>query len=181
MALVVDQPAEQGATPQVLAALTNMHDSACWYLVDIRLRKHPAANEFSGSGRAEDFQAHYRPETEAQRALIKAMVREYKELEDGTVIWCTYLGLVAGEKSVDGYTPVNREKFHPPLYHSEERGLELLQDLRAFWERFEGRIEDSAIENPRGQPSESEVMHAVIRHQLAADRRASGNQPSVER
>jgi hypothetical protein len=174
IALVVDRMEEQGAEPQVLAALTNMHDSACWYLIDIRLRSRPVANEYSGSGRAEDFLAEFVSETPEELAIAKGMLREFEERDGGRLLWCTYLGMVVGALSVDGYMPVSSESFYKPLYHSEEKGLQLLEGIRAFWEQYDGKIEDAAIDNIHAQPSESDVLHAVIRHQNFRERNNSG-------
>lgn len=171
---MVDRPEEQGADLQVLAALTNMHDSACWYLVDIRLRSRPVANEYSGSGRAEDFLAEFIAESPEELAIAKGMLREFEEREGGRLLWCTYRGIVVGELNVDGYTPVSSESFYRPLYHSEERGLELLEGIQAFWEQYDGKIEDAAIDNIHAQPSESEVLNAIIRHQAVRERHKAG-------
>lgn len=165
IALVVDDG--EGGDLQVLAALTNMHDSACWYLVDIRLRSRPVAHEYSGSGRAEDFLAEFIAESPEELAIAKGMLREFEEREGGRLLWCTYSAMVLGALSVDGYTPVSSEGFYRPLYHSEESGLELLLGIQAFWEQYDGRIQDAGIENIHAQPSESEVLHAVIRRRIS--------------
>lgn len=172
IALLVDHGGN--GDPKVLAALTNMHDSACWYLVDIRLRSRPTANEYSGSGRAEDFLAEFIAESDEELAIAKGMLREFEERDGGRLLWCTYRGMVIGGQSVDGYTPVSSESFYKPLYHSEERGLELLEGIQAFWEQYDGKIEDAAIANIHAQPSESEVLHAVIRHQTLRKRHDPG-------
>ena len=172
IALVVDH-GEEG-DPQVLAALTNMHDSACWYLIDIRLRSRPVANEYSGSGRAEDFLAEFVSETPEELAIAKGMLRDFEERDGGRLLWCTYRGMVVGALSVDGYTPVSSESFYKPLYHSEEKGLQLLEGIRAFWEQYDGKIEDAAIDNIHAQPTESDVLHTVIRHQNVRERNNTG-------
>lgn len=172
IALVVDHGGDGDL--QVLAALTNMHDSACWYLVDIRLRRRPVAHEYSGSGRAEDFLAEFIAESPEELAIAKGMLREFEEREGGRLLWCTYSGMVLGALSVDGYTPVSSECFYRPLYHSEDQGLELLKGIQAFWETYDGKIEDAAINNIHAQPSESDVLHAVLRHQAVHKRQDAG-------
>lgn len=142
---------------EVLASLNEMADADCWFVIDIRLRDRPEAHEYSGSAMADDFCANITPRCPDERRFYLSKLREYKELEDGTIIWCTFGNMWRGDQSVDGYTPPSALK--PPLYMTFQKGLEAIHEIRSFWEAYDGLIKDAAIENPHRQLSESDLRH----------------------
>lgn len=147
---------EPGAPIEVLACLQQMADSSNWFVIDIRLLQRPIAHEFSGSAAAEDFCAHVSPESEAERDFYQSKLKEYKEDCDGRLLWCTYRNMWRGEHGVDGYTPPS--VVEPLVYMSFKDGLKIMQEIRSYWESYEGAISSAKIENPYRQPREGELV-----------------------
>jgi hypothetical protein len=163
ISLIIDQPiAPSGEGTAVLAAMTMMEGTGCWYLIDIRLSPRPVAHQWSGSGRGEDFYSEMKPKTPAEASAIKAMLKEYEEREDGTLIWCSFRDIVRGETGVKGYVPASYNDFHAPVYHSRAEGLAKLKEIQAFWVQHTGTVAEAKIENPCAQPTSSEIEGEFI-------------------
>lgn len=147
---------------QALAAMTLLEGTGCWSIIDIRLDDHPRADPWSASGSGEDFYSELKPKSPEQAIEIKAMLKEYQELEDGTLVWCSFRDIVRGEPGVNGYTPAGRKNFQPPVHHSRRQGLILLKEMQDFWEAHTGTLMDAKIDNPYAQPSEFRVTSQLI-------------------
>jgi hypothetical protein len=158
ISLVVDHGDQaQEDNLQVLAAMNKTEGTQCWMVIDIRLTERPVANPSSGSCNAEDVFSHIKPISADQSAKSKSILKEYEELEDGTLVWCTFKNIVRGQPGVNGRVPWGPLNFHAPVYHSRKDALELLAEMQAFWEDHEGTIGEAKIENPFSQPRQSVV------------------------
>jgi hypothetical protein len=164
ISLIIDH-GDRTKEKAVLAQMSHMEGTGCWSITDIRLSRQCTAHKYSCSEIAEDFHAHIIPESVEEAAFIKSRLREYHELENGTIVWCTFRNIVRGESSVKGYTPPTSTGFHPPVYHSRADGLAYLKALQVFWEGHEGPTEDAKVENPDNQPRESILMMEMWAHQ----------------
>jgi hypothetical protein len=147
---------------QALAAMTLLEGTGCWSIIDIRLDDHPSADPWSASGFSEEFYSELKPESSEQAIEVKAMLKEYQELKDGTLVWCSFRDIVRGESGVNGFTPSGKNNFQPPVYHSRRQGLALLREIQEFWEAHAGTIEESKIDNPYSQPNASVVKSTLI-------------------
>jgi hypothetical protein len=163
IALIIDQPiAPSGEGTAVLAAMTMMEGTGCWFLIDIRLGPRPVAHQWSGSGTAEYFYSEMKPNTPSEASAIKAMLKEYEEREDGTLIWCSFRNIVRGEVGVKGYVPPSYNNFHAPVYHSKSEGLAKLNEIQEFWAQHTGTVAEAQIENPYAQPTRSDIEREFI-------------------
>ena len=163
ISLLIDQPiAPSGEGKAVLAAMTMNEGTGCWFLIDIRLAPHPVAHQWSGSGKGDDFYSEMKPKTPAEAKAIKAMLKEYEEREDGTLIWCSFRDIVRGELGVNGYVPASYNDFHAPVYHSRASGLAKLKEIQAFWEQHAGTVAEAKIENPYAQPTSGDIEREFI-------------------
>jgi hypothetical protein len=158
--LVIDDPAKPRGERDVLAGMTEDEGTGCWQLIDVRLAKYGKPNPYAGSGSADTYCANYLPETPEDREIVKSMLREYTELEDGTILWCSFEGVVRGAPSVNGYSPVKWANFDQAGYFSRAEGLERLKEIQAFWEAHEGDL-GVKIDNPHRQPTLTEVSGAI--------------------
>jgi hypothetical protein len=147
---------------QALAAMTLLEGTGCWSIIDIRLDDHPSADPWSASGFSEEFYSELKPESSEQAIEVKAMLKEYQELKDGTLVWCSFRDIVRGESGVNGFTPSGKNNFQPPVYHSRRQGLALLREIQEFWEAHAGTIEESKIDNPYSQPNAFVVKSTLI-------------------
>jgi hypothetical protein len=172
VSLIIDHQGDLTKEKAVLAQMTHMEGTGCWSITDIRLSRECRAHQYSCSEIAEDFQAHIIPESPDEAAFIKSRLREYHELENGTILWCTFRNIVRGQSSVKGYTPPTSTGFHPPVYHSRADGLAYLKALKVFWDEHEGPTEAAKVVNPDNQPRESMLMMEMWAHQDRQKERA---------
>lgn len=166
ISLLVDHGKNTEAEKQVLAAMTLYEGTRCWTVIDIRLEKAPVADPWSGS--AIDFFTELKPKSAAEADEVKAMLREYEERADGTLMWCTYKNIVRGELAINGYTPVSAYGLKRYVHHTKAAGMAKLREIKAFWEKHQGTIVEGAIHNPYSQPSASDVWMALTCKELLA-------------
>lgn len=158
--LLIDTP---NGEPQVLASLSEMADADCWFVIDIRLLEHPLVHAYSGSALAEDFCARLMPESQAENDFYLSKLKDVVIDVDGAILWCTYQNMWKGSQSVDGYTPPSRTK--PAIYMTYAEGLQILNEIREFWESYDGQISDAKIPNPNRQPREMQLRMKWYRHE----------------
>jgi hypothetical protein len=168
ISLLVDHGKNADAEKQVLAAMTLYEGTRCWTIIDIRLDKAPVADPWSGSGSGEDFFSELKPKSPAEAEDAKAMLNEYEERPDGTLMWCTYNSIVRGELAINGYTPVSPYGLKRYIHHNKSGGMDKLREIKAFWDNHQGTIVEGAISNPHGQPSVTEVWMALACKALLA-------------
>jgi hypothetical protein len=168
ISLLVDHGKNTDAEKQVLAAMTLSEGTRCWTIIDIRLNKVPVAHPWSGSEMADDFNAHWKPKSPSEAEAVKAMLLEYEEREDGTLMWCTYRNIVRGDLGVKGYTPVSSRGLKLYTHHDKASGMAKLREMKAFWECHHGTIAEAAIHNPYSQPSSSDVWLTLTCEELLA-------------
>lgn len=165
--LVIDDPAKPRGERDVLAGMTEDEGTNCWTIVDVRLSRHRRPNPYGGSGAADDYCASYKPDTPEDAQTVKSMLREYKEMADGTILWCSFDGIMRGAPTVNGYAPAKWENFDQAGYFSRAEGLAHLKEIQAFWEAHEGDL-NVKIDNPHRQPTLTEVMsHFSMKRFLA--------------
>lgn len=157
VSLLVDHGKNADAEKQALAAMTLYEGTRCWTIIDIRLEKVPVAHPWSGSGDGEDFYSEWKPKSPAEADEVKALLSEYEERADGTLMWCTYKDIVRGSLAVNGYTPVSAHGLKRHIHHSKAEGMAKLREIKAFWEGHQGTIVEGAIHNPYSQPSASDI------------------------
>ena len=164
--------------PFILASMTLHEGTGCWQVVDIRLSEHRKPSPYSGGLQADVLSANYKPENEAERELVKSMLREYIEQDDGAIVWCTYDGIVKGHDSVNGYRPVGAS---PAGYFSYQEALKLMCDIHLFWDGFTGDPATVRLDNPHRQPSMSEVHFRIANLRLGIDlpSRATGRREGL--
>ncbi|WP_199028449.1 hypothetical protein [Ralstonia sp. ASV6] len=159
ISLVIDDPSKARDERDVVAAMTLHEGTGCWQLVDIRLSEHKKPSPFGGSMYADDFCARFLPDTPEDATVAKSLLREYKELEDGKLLWCTFDGIVRGEPEINGYAPVRY--FDQAGYFSKAGGLAKLAEIKSFWDSYQGDPATAKIPNPLRQPSELVVRFEV--------------------
>lgn len=150
--LVVDD-AEQGR----LAVLVEHEGAGCWCLSDTRLAPHQCVGAYSAMHNADAYCSSFKPRCLAEAAFVKSLLREYQELENGTILWATFNGLVRGHPDIDGYKPAKWANFDQVGYFSYKEGLERLREMREFWTAFEGDPNTVKLDNPHHQLSETDV------------------------
>ena len=149
----------------VLASMTHAHRTGAWHLTDIRLHPHRQPSEFSGELRADDAAAHYKPKSKKEAAIVRSLLREYRE-RDGYIIWSTFAGLVKGTPRDHILLTDNNDLG----YFSRAEGLAKLAEIQAWWATYDGPLESAKLPNPHLQPSEM-MMYALVDK---AKREASG-------
>ncbi len=164
----------------VVAGMTEDEGTGCWIIADIRLGQHLIANPYAGSISGEDFVSTYKPESSTEREFYLSRLKEVDEREDGTLLWCSYSGIVRGSQSVGGYTPATWMNFTPHVYHSYREGLEVLKEIRAFWDNYIGTIADAKIDNPHYQPTGSSIRSQLIMEQVLKEHKAKAVTSSLE-
>lgn len=156
--LVIDD-AEQGR----LAVLEEHEGTGCWCLSDIRLAPYQCVSAYSAMHDADAYCSSFSPKSPDEANFVKSLLREYKELEDGTILWATFNGLVRGHPDINGYKPARWADFDQVGYFSFKEGLEHLKEMREFWATFEGDPNTVKLDNPHHQVSESVVWLEVLR------------------
>lgn len=178
ISLLVDHGKDKSKEKMVLAAMTLFEGTGCWTLIDIRLSERPVAHPWSGSGNGEDFYASHRPETKEEAGFFKSRLREFEELEDGEIRWCTFRDIVRGECEIDGFAPGGYKEFRRPVFHKRAGALSLLKEIQVFWEGFEGSIADSTINNPFRQPRSSNISADLWVEQAVAKKKSRSREAS---
>lgn len=158
--LLIDTP---DGERQVLASLSEMADADCWFVIDIRLLEQPVVHAYSGSGLGEDFCARLKPESQAEADFYLSKLKDVVIDDDGAILWCTYQNMWKGSQSVDGYTPPSRTK--PAIYMTYAEGLQILNEIRAYWESYDGQIRDAKIPNANRQPRETRLRTMWYLHE----------------
>jgi hypothetical protein len=156
----------------VVSGMTEDEGTGCWIIADIRLGRYMTANPYAGSISAEDFVSMHKPASGDERELYLSRLREVDEREDGTLLWCSYNGIVRGSQSVSGYTPSRWMDFTPNVYHSYREGLAIMKEIRAFWNNYIGRIKDAKIDNPYYQPTASAISSELIMQRVIQEHKA---------
>jgi hypothetical protein len=162
ISLVIDDPEKPRGEQDVVAAMTLYEGTGCWRLVDIRLSAHRKPSAYAGSLSADNLCASYKPESAAAARLVKSLLREYQEQEDGTLLWCTFDGIVRGDPKINGYAPVTYANFDQAGYFSKAGGLRKLAEIKAFWDVYVGDPAAARIPNDHLQPTDSVVSFAVF-------------------
>ena len=160
ISLVIDVPGKARKDRDVLAAMTRFADAPCWMLVDVRLTKYMSPNPYVAGLPGEYYATYFKPESPEEAEFAKSKLREYREESDGTLVWCTYEGIVKGTPEVDGYTPPGVN--HNGGYFSKRDGMARLLEIQKFWTTFEGG--DFRIENPFRQPTETSMRFECYSH-----------------
>lgn len=155
IALLADDKKYPKDEAPVLAAMTLHEGTGCWQLTDIRLSLHKKPSRYSGSLNADVLCAHIKPETPEAADYVKSQLREYKELEDGTILWCTFDGIVRGHREVSGYRPPSWEDSDQAGYFSQAEGLAKLKEMQAAWDSIDSLDSNWRIDNPLRQMSET--------------------------
>lgn len=150
---------EDGAAneKQVLAAMTHYEGTLCWTVIDIRLESKPSADPWSGSGTGEDFYSEWKPKCGDEARVVKGLLKDYQELPDGTLIWCTYKNIVQGHEKINGLAPGSPNGIKRKIYHTKAEAMARLQECKAFWEAHHGAIAEGKIPNPYRQPGETDI------------------------
>ena len=155
--LLVDHGKGSANDKQVLAAMTHYPGTRCWTVIDIRLEQTPSADPWSGSGTGEDFYSQWKPKSDDEAKVVKALLKDYQELPDGTLIWCTYKTIVRGHDQINGSAPASPNGIKRHIYHTKAEAMAKLMACRAFWEDHLGTIAEGKIPNPYRQPGESDI------------------------
>jgi hypothetical protein len=159
--LVIDDPAIPKDEQDALAAMSLLEGTGCWRLVDVRLTKHHVPGIGITSLGAEVYRASFKPETPENAEYAKSFLREYEEKPDGTLMWCTFDGVVRGAPEVKGYRPVHWANFDQAGYFSRADALAELKKIQEFWDDIESLDSDWRIKNPHRQPDWSDIRFAV--------------------
>lgn len=112
--------------------MTRFGDSECWHLTDIRLSKYKVPNPYAGTVCSDDFCANMKPASDEESLLIKSMLRECKEMPDGSISWCTFDGIVRGLPEINGFRPSRWGDFDQAGYFSYKDGLEALHHIQSY-------------------------------------------------
>lgn len=166
--LVVDHGKGAWDDKQVLAAMTHYDGTRCWTVIDIRLTDTPSADPWSGSGVGEDFYSQLKPKSEAEANEVKVLLKDYQELADGTLIWCTYKNIVRGHFDINGLAPGTPNGIKRPIYHRKAEAMAKLLECKAFWENHQGTIAEGKIPNPYSQPGASDIPVILAMNTLYA-------------
>lgn len=173
--LILDDPLKSRNDSDILAVLTHHADSGCWLLEDIRLTKSsPVGRYWSQS--ADAFMATFLPVNESEAAYLKSKLKDYQVEPDGTLLWCTFDGIVKGQPEINGYKPRRYADFDQPGYFSRKDGLQKLTEIKAFWDGINNLDEHWQIENPNAQPSMSDIMFACQIRRLYLDEKITRDQ-----
>ena len=159
--LVVDDGAK-GKDRKVLASMTLFEGTGAWMLVDVRLHRYSRPSAYSGSLLADDVHAHFKPDNAEQAALVRSLLREYTEDDEG-LHWSTYEGLVRGTPRVNCGWQASCNHIG---YFTQREGLAYLETAQAWWAAFEGDFGDAKIDNPHRQPSETQIRSELMLRDL---------------
>ncbi|HMC44209.1 MAG TPA: hypothetical protein VKJ77_02670, partial [Caballeronia sp.] len=157
VALVLDDPEVVPRERGILAAMNCLEGTGCWRLVDLRLSQYRKPSRYSGDMSADVYHANIKPDSEREAVLVKSMLREYREDEDGTIRWCSFDGLVRGHPEVDGYRPVSYANFDQAGYFAYAEAFAQLEEIKRWWDVYEGDPAHARIENGHRQVAEGTV------------------------
>lgn len=172
--MVIDQPGIEPADKPVLATLTHFFSSGCWTVEDVRLSQYGRPSKWFCVG-ADSYHAHFDAKNEKTAGIVRSLLTDFTEAvndKGGTSFdWCTYEGLVKGQRSseIAKYGGVYVNDY--PLFHTRKEGLEILKSIAEFWQAVPidaadpEVIEKTAeikIENPHRQTSESRVLSETL-------------------
>lgn len=134
--------------PVVLAVLESWEGTQCWSLRDLRLEEHIFPSQYLEGSSIETF--IYKNEEEAKLAM--AVLNHYEKRED-RIVWNSFNGIVGGgDKTNDPNNPSYVAKSMQSIW-SFDKGLKKFNEIREFWENFEGDdIESTKQPNPFRQP-----------------------------
>lgn len=169
IALVIDDPKKKNDDKDVLAAMTLYEGTGCWRLVDVRLSKYRTPNPYAGGLMADDLRAYLKPDNAEDAEYIKSRLREFKEYEDGSIMWCSFDGIVKGSPSVKGYTPRVYAAFDQAGFFSQAEGLAKLQEIQLFWDNVPDLNYKWRIDNPHRQPTLSSIMSEIVMRNMGYD------------
>ena len=161
--LIVDD-GTKGEARKVLASMTLFEGTRAWMLTDLRLSQYRVPSQYSGGLSADAVSAHYKPENEAEAARVRELLREYTEDVDG-FHWTTFDGLVRGTPRLESAHMRNLSRVG---FFSRAEGRAYLQDVQAWWAKFDGQGE-WRLPNPHRQMSESELRFALRYPDLAGN------------
>lgn len=147
---------------KVVASMTLFEGLGAWVLVDLRLARHRMPSPYSGGLPAEAIHAHVQPESDAEARLVRSLLREYWEDEDG-IHWCTFDGLVRGPRRLDSHVD---EALRQVGFFSRKEGLAYLKEVQLWWAAFEGELRAARLANPNAQASEMQVSAALHMHRV---------------
>jgi hypothetical protein len=148
-----------------LARMELFEGTGCWRLSDMRLKRQIVhLSKYSSSIGAEHYHATFKPKNHKEGDLARSVLREFVTDPDGTISWCTFDGIVRGHPSVNGYTPPTYADFDQAGWFSRKEGLERMNEIKAFWDGYEGDPMATVIHNPNLQPTESMVQFMINLH-----------------
>lgn len=152
--LVLNEPVEGVLFDKgVLAGMTQHADMDCWVLADMRLGNHIQCSPYTASISADDFTSTAQPANAKERKEILSYLKEYHEFSDGRISWCSFNKIVRGQDQVKGQSPVSWSGYTPHVYHSRKDALNILMQIKDFWDGYQGLLKDSKIDNPYFQPN----------------------------
>lgn len=165
-------PGNEYGSKVVVAAMTLFEGTGCWIVSDWRLSEYKVLSPYSASLNADDCCSRYKPKSPEERAFVIEHLREFTELPDGTLQWCTFDNFYRGQPNVKGYRPEWRS-CHDSGYFGYADAFAKLKEIQAFWESFEGDPETARIANPDRQWSESRMSMAYLCKEAVAKHQAS--------
>ena len=161
VSLVIDNPSLDPVDRIRIAEMVEYADAACWRLNDIRLCEYPVLSKYGCSISGETYHSSYSPKTDEEREVVRTMLREYWEAEDGSIHWCTFDGVVRGHADVDGYKPKTYLNFDQAGFFSYKEAMAKLLEIKSFWDSYQGNFTDAKILNPHKQPNLIELTCAL--------------------
>lgn len=157
--------------PVVLAVLDCWEGTKCWSLRDIRLEEHIYPSKYLEGSSFE----MYLPDNTEQEKLIIAVLNKYDKRED-RIVWNSFNGIVGGGDKTDDPTNPSYVDSAMKGAWSFDKGLDNFNNIRQFWESFEGDdIKSTKIPNPYKQPNS--MMFSVLFSMLEMDGNQIGNSP----
>ena len=162
----------------VLAGMTQFEDMNCWVVTDMRLSNLIQCTPYTASISADDYCSTLKPDNPNQRSFMLKHLREYQEMNDGTIVWCTFNKMVVGKSHINGERPVSSYGFNPPIFHSKKDGFEILLALQAFWNEYQGTLRESKVAYPRLQKNASQLLMEYSAHKLIQKMKKEGQGPA---
>lgn len=162
----------------VVAAMTHYEGTGCWRVTDVRLSRARTPSPYAGDLNADVLCSSYKPESGAEAASVRQLLREYREEPDGSFLWCTFDGIVRGAPEVKGHRPAMWADFDQAGFFSRSDALATLREIQSFWATYTGPRNAARIPNPHRQPGEFEIGF-LVRAQPELQRPADSESPTI--
>jgi hypothetical protein len=150
--------------PIVLATLSSWEGTECWDLRDLRLCNVIYPSPYLSNSNLQTFL----PKNDEEESWITSALKQYEKRED-KYAWSTFDGVVAfGDKTFDPNLPTYVSRTMEGCWSFSE-GMKQFNNIREFWEKFEGnKLESSKIHNPNLQPSSNYFSSLSIMIEMEA-------------